>query len=62
MDWKRKLLSRKFWLAIIAAVLPVLNETFAWEIPTEALLVVLAPVLAYIFGESYIDAKRVSGF
>ncbi len=52
-----KLKSRKFWLAIVGAILPILNETFGWSIPTEAILTILGPILAYIFAEAYVDAK-----
>ncbi len=60
MNWKRKLMSRKLWLAIVAALIPILNEHFGWQIPTDALLAVLAPILAYILGEAYVDGQRAA--
>jgi hypothetical protein len=46
----RKLLSRKFLLALAVLVL----KTLGVEIPTE----IAGVVGAYILGESYVDSKR----
>ncbi len=60
-DLKRKLSSRKFWLALagficaIGAFLGVSEEASAqiWAIVTAG-----GVVVAYILGESYIDGKK----
>lgn len=52
--WK----SRKFWLAVVSGSLIVLNEGFSLNIPEEAFMTVAGVVIAYILGESYIDAKK----
>ena len=49
-----RLKSRKFWMALLGAILPVLNEQLGLKIPVESVLV----VIAYILGQSYVDAKR----
>lgn len=49
-----KLKSRKFWMAIIGAVLPVIVENYNLDIPTESLWV----IIAYILGQSLVDSKK----
>jgi uncharacterized membrane protein len=49
-----KLKSRKFWFALIGAILPVINEHFGLKIPIESVMV----VIAYILGQSFVDAKK----
>lgn len=52
-----KLKSRRFWGAMVTAVIMALNAAFDFGIsPTEAVAVVL-PVIAFIIGESWKDAK-----
>lgn len=54
--WYRK---TKFWTAILAAVMPVLNEyVFAGRLPVEAILTVSGSLLAYVFAEGIADSKR----
>lgn len=53
-----KFTSRKFWLAILAAVIPVLNKELGINLPTEVILGIFAVILAYIFGESMVDKER----
>ena len=60
MDWKRKLTSRKLWLAIVAFVTPLLlafgiAESEVTQIT--AIIMAGADVLAYILAEGLIDAK-----
>ena len=62
IDWKRKLTSRKFWLAVLAFVTPLLlafgvSETDAAQVT--AIIMAGADVLAYILAEGMIDAKAV---
>jgi hypothetical protein len=40
----------KFWLALVTAILPVLNTEFGWNLPIEAIVSVLSVLLAVIFG------------
>ena len=60
MDWKRKLTSRKLWMAIVAFVTPLLlafglAENEVTQIA--AIIMAGADVLAYILAEGLVDAK-----
>ena len=62
MDWKRKLTSRKLWMAIVAFVTPLLlafglAESEVTQIT--AIIMAGADVLAYILAEGLVDAKSV---
>ena len=59
IDWKRKLTSRKFWMAVAAFVTPLLlafgvAESDATQVT--ALIMAGADVLAYILAEGMVDA------
>jgi hypothetical protein len=59
MDWKRKLTSRKFWLAIASFVSMII--VFIWkdeQVATQvsALIMAGATVIGYIIGEGLADA------
>ena len=59
MDWKRKLTSRKLWMAIVAFVTPLLlafglAENEVTQIT--AIIMAGADVLAYILAEGLVDA------
>ena len=53
-----KLKSRKFWLTIAAMLLVLVNEGFNLDIPEETYWALVLPVIAYVFGESYVDARK----
>lgn len=60
IDWKRKLTSRKLWMAIVAFVTPLLlafgmTENDVTQIA--AIIMAGADVLAYILAEGLVDAK-----
>lgn len=62
IDWKRKLTSRKFWALIVTfatAILVAFN--FADNEITQVASIITAggAVVAYILGESYVDAAAV---
>ena len=61
IDWKRKLTSRKFWMAVVAFVTPLLlafgmTETAVTQVT--AIIMAGADVLAYIIAEGLVDAKH----
>lgn len=62
IDLKRKLTSRKFWLAIIGFVTPLIIA-FGGSAETAeqvaALIMAGATVVAYIFAEGFTDAANV---
>ena len=53
-----KFKSRKFWMAVVSAVLIILNEGLGWNIPSETVLQFAAVVLGYVFAEAYVDGHR----
>ncbi len=53
-----KFKSRKFWMAIITAVLLVLTEGLGWDIQTETVISFVSVVLGWIFAEAYVDSKH----
>ena len=63
INWKKKLTSRKFWLAIIGFVTPLLisfgvSESSATEI--SGIIMSGATCIAYILGEGIVDAEQVN--
>lgn len=55
---KNKFKSRKFWMAVIVGLLTIANDGLGLGLPEEAIMTVAATVIAYILGESYVDANR----
>ena len=58
---KKKLTSRKFWLAVIGFVTALLVLFGVEDIKIEqicALIGALGSIVAYIFAESYVDSKN----
>lgn len=47
-------------MAIVGGLLVVLNEGLDLGVDSDTILAFTALMLGYIFGESYIDGKRVS--
>lgn len=61
IDWKAKLTSRKFWLAVVGFVTPIILAFGAsQEIATEVTAIIMAgaSLVAYIVGEGLVDAHR----
>lgn len=64
INWKQKLSSRKLWCALISAVLGVVIAIFGEELPADTVDLIekgIYAMIAYIFGESVVDAVRVNG-
>lgn len=60
VDWKRKLTSRKFWLAVAGfavAIFAFLNMDMDTE-KTKALIIAAGMVIAYIVGEGFADGMN----
>ena len=62
MNWKNKLTSRKFWMAVAAFITPLLlsfglSESTVTQIV--AIIMAGADVLAYIIAEGMVDAAAV---
>lgn len=64
MDIKRKLSSRKFWIALIGFITPMM---VAFKIPQDTITQITAIIMgganliAYILSEGYIDGKSQEG-
>jgi|GEM_PF-350431 hypothetical protein len=61
MDWKRKLTSRKFWVALIGFVTTLLIAFGVDGLTVEQVTGVITAggvLIAYILGESYADGKH----
>lgn len=64
IDWKRKLSSRKFWVAVVgfvSALLVALNYSDMTVEQVSAVITAGGVLVAYILGESYIDGKEAEG-
>lgn len=62
IDWKRKLTSRKFWLAVIGFVTALLIAFNVDKLTIEqvtAIITAVGVLVAYILGESYVDGKNI---
>ena len=57
----QKMKSRKFWMAVVTAVLVVLNDGLDLGIDQDTVLTFAGLVATWILGESAIDATRVKG-
>lgn len=54
----RKFKSRKFWMAVISALLVILNEGLDLGIDEQTVLAFAGIIMSFIFGEAYVDGKR----
>ena len=51
--------SRKLWVALGAAIVPVLNGQFGWGLDPEAFVVGALAVVSYITGQAFVDVQTV---
>lgn len=61
IDWKQKLTSRKFWVAVVGFVVPICVVFGVPNITIEQIVAVImggAALIAYIIGEGLVDAAR----
>ena len=62
VDWKRKLASRKFWLAVIGFITPILIALKADTGTIEQVASIImsgASLIAYVLAEGFVDGKNV---
>ena len=57
-EWKRKLTSRKFWIAVASAAFIILSEGLSLNVDQELYWKLVALALGYIFGEAAVDIAR----
>lgn len=58
MERKHPLLSRKFWVSVCTAVGMLVAHYTGLELDWEVIAGIVAVVVAYVLGESYIDAAH----
>ena len=57
----QKMKSRKFWFALLGALLPIVAQAMTGEVGwNEAVTLSVAILVSYIFGQGYVDGKLVS--
>lgn len=62
INWKQKLTSRKFWLAVIGFATAILTAFNVSDLTIEqvvAVITALGTLVAYIIGESIVDSSRI---
>ena len=52
-----KFKSKKFWLALVAVVVPAINSAFGLNIPVEIVVSVLGFIMTMIFGKEFKEAN-----
>ncbi len=63
IDWKRKLTSRKFWIALVGFIAPLLVAFGITEhVATQITGIIMsgASCIAYVLGEGLVDAESTS--
>lgn len=50
--------SKKFWTAVIATAVPVLNHTFDIGLSQENVTQIIGPLMAYILGQGLADLGK----
>lgn len=61
VDWKRKLTSRKFWMAVIGLVVSIMmlfNVDSEKQERITAVITATATLMTYIIGESIVDKDK----
>ena len=61
INWKRKLSSRKFWLAVVGFVTSILYAFNIAEADVEKIVSIItagATLIAYILAEGWVDASK----
>lgn len=61
IDWKQKLSSRKFWVALIGFITPILYLFNIAETDIQTVTSIImsgATLIAYILAEGWVDANR----
>jgi hypothetical protein len=51
-------LSRKWWAMMIGVIAALVTHFTGLELDTETLVAIIAPIVAYILGESFIDSRK----
>lgn len=55
---KEKFKSRKFWMAVIGALLMIANEGLDLELDSNTIMAFAGIVISYILGQGYVDGQQ----
>jgi len=58
MNWKQKLTSRKFWVAVASAMFIILTDGLGLNIDKTVYWQLAILAIAYILGEAYVDSAH----
>ena len=50
--------SKRWWMAMIAVAIPVLNHVFGLGLDVGEITAIAAPVVAYILAQAFVDASH----
>ena len=50
--------SKKWWMAAIAALIPIINTSFGLDLDPSELATVIVPLIAYVVGEAWVDSTH----
>lgn len=56
---KNKLTSRKLWLTIVAALLPIICQVFMPEMPSEKIVISIVGILGGVWGIAKEDVEKI---
>ncbi len=54
-----KFKSKKFWLALIAVLVPAINTAFGLNIPVEMVMTALVFIMTVIFGKEFVESNKI---
>ena len=60
LQMKQKLMSRKLWMSLLAAIVPIVNEQIGLGLSNDTVLAIIGALVAFVLGESHVDAKRAA--
>ncbi|MEM2990156.1 MAG: hypothetical protein QXQ02_03125 [Halobacteria archaeon] len=58
---KTKFGSRKFWLALIASALPLINQLLGKPLSEQELIETILTIITYVLAEAGVDIARLRG-
>ncbi|MBL69646.1 MAG: hypothetical protein CMO74_14590 [Verrucomicrobiales bacterium] len=50
--------SKKFWAAVVATAVPMLNHHFGWGWDADHITTIVTPMIAYILGQGLADLGK----
>ena len=51
-------LSKKWWMSMLAVVVPLLNQRLGWNLQPEELAAIIIPIVVYVAAEAGTDMIR----